>query len=75
MSTDGVHLFILPLGNEVKVSRRPCLDTSSFFSDRLHLKPGMRILDVGCGVGGPMTAMARYSGANFVGLTINAYQN
>lgn len=45
-----------------------------FISDKLHLKPGMRILDVGCGVGGPMTAMARYSGANFVGLTINAYQ-
>ncbi len=45
-----------------------------FLADKLLLKPGMQILDVGCGVGGPMTAMARYSGANFVGLTINAYQ-
>ena len=45
-----------------------------FLSDQLSLKPGMQVLDVGCGVGGPMTAMARYSGASFVGLTINAYQ-
>ncbi len=45
-----------------------------FLADKLSLKPGMHILDVGCGVGGPMGTMARYSGANFVGLNINAYQ-
>ena len=45
-----------------------------FLADRLSLRPGMRVLDVGCGVGGPMGTLARYSGANFVGINNNAYQ-
>ena len=45
-----------------------------FLADRLSLKPGMQVLDVGCGVGGPMSALARYSGASFVGINNNAYQ-
>ena len=45
-----------------------------FLADRLSLKPGMHILDVGCGVGGPMGNLARYSGASFVGINNNAYQ-
>ena len=45
-----------------------------FLADRLSLKPGMEILDVGCGVGGPMNMMANYSGASFVGINNNAYQ-
>ncbi len=45
-----------------------------YLADQLSLKPGMQVLDVGCGVGGPMGALARYSGANFVGINNNAYQ-
>ena len=45
-----------------------------FLADRLSLKPGMQVLDVGCGVGGPMGNLARYSGAGFVGINNNAYQ-
>ena len=45
-----------------------------YLADRLSLKPGMRILDVGCGVGGPMGSLARHYGASFVGININAYQ-
>ena len=45
-----------------------------FLADKLSLRPGMQVLDVGCGVGGPMGNMARYSGASFVGININAYQ-
>ncbi|OAY63588.1 24-methylenesterol C-methyltransferase 2-like [Ananas comosus] len=36
--------------------------------------PGQRVLDVGCGVGGPMRAIAARSGAHIVGITINEYQ-
>src|SRR3982750_3343652 len=41
---------------------------------RLGLRPGDRVLDVGCGVGGPMRTIARFSGANVVGVNNNAYQ-
>jgi sterol 24-C-methyltransferase len=41
---------------------------------RLGMKPGMRVLDVGCGVGGPMRNMAEFSGASIDGITINQYQ-
>lgn len=45
-----------------------------YLADRLKLKPGMDVLDVGCGVGGPTGNLARYSGASFVGINNNAYQ-
>jgi len=41
---------------------------------RLGLKPGMKVLDVGCGVGGPMMEISRFSGASVVGINNNAYQ-
>jgi sterol 24-C-methyltransferase len=40
----------------------------------LGLKPGMKALDVGCGIGGPMRAIARFSGATIVGVNNNDYQ-
>jgi sterol 24-C-methyltransferase len=41
---------------------------------RLGLGPGMTVADVGCGVGGPMREIARFSGASVVGINVNAYQ-
>lgn len=40
----------------------------------LGLKPGMKALDCGCGVGGPLRTIASVSGAHITGLTINEYQ-
>jgi sterol 24-C-methyltransferase len=45
-----------------------------FLAARLGLAPGMRVLDAGCGVGGPMRSVARFSGAHVVGVNNNAYQ-
>lgn len=42
--------------------------------DLINVGPGKKILDVGCGVGGPMRAIASHSRANVVGITINEYQ-
>ena len=44
------------------------------FADDLGLRSGMRALDVGCGVGGPMREIVRYSGAEVVGINNNSYQ-
>ncbi|TFH32509.1 MAG: methyltransferase domain-containing protein [Myxococcales bacterium] len=41
---------------------------------RLGLKPGMKVLDVGCGVGGPMRSIARFTGASIEGVNNNDYQ-
>ena len=41
---------------------------------RLGLQPGQRVLDAGCGIGGPMREIARFSGARVVGVNVNAYQ-
>lgn len=40
----------------------------------LGLKTGMKALDCGCGVGGPMRTIAATSGAHITGITINQYQ-
>ena len=40
----------------------------------LALKPGMRVADVGCGVGGPLVTIGKATGASIVGLNFNAYQ-
>jgi sterol 24-C-methyltransferase len=41
---------------------------------KLGLRPGMRVLDVGCGVGGPMREIAHFSGAHVTGFNNNPYQ-
>ena len=45
-----------------------------FFALKLGLAPGMKVLDVGCGVGGPMRTIARFSGATIEGVNNNDYQ-
>lgn len=40
----------------------------------MNMKEGQRVLDVGCGVGGPAREMVKFTGANVVGLNNNDYQ-
>ena len=41
---------------------------------RLGLGPGMKAVDLGCGVGGPLIEIARFSGARIVGVNNNELQ-
>lgn len=41
---------------------------------KLGLKRGHKVLDVGCGVGGPLREVALFSGAHVTGINNNAYQ-
>ncbi|KAL6080653.1 Sterol 24-C-methyltransferase [Balamuthia mandrillaris] len=45
-----------------------------YLAHRLDLQRGMRVLDVGCGVGGPARSIARFSEAHVTGITLNKYQ-
>ena len=49
-------------------------DHQDYLGKALGLAPGLRVLDVGCGVGGPQRALARRFGAEIVGLNISEYQ-
>lgn len=40
----------------------------------LGLKPGMNVVDLGCGIGGPMISIAKATGANITGVNISSYQ-
>ncbi|CAK3824589.1 Sterol 24-C-methyltransferase erg-4 [Lecanosticta acicola] len=41
---------------------------------KMNLQEGSRVLDVGCGVGGPAREIAKFAGVNVVGLNNNDYQ-
>ena len=45
-----------------------------YLAHHMGLKEGMVALDVGCGVGGPAREIAKFTGANIVGLNNNDYQ-
>jgi len=45
-----------------------------WLASKLGLEPGMKVLDVGCGVGGPMRAVARFAGCEVVGINNSSYQ-
>ena len=45
-----------------------------FLGKALCLRPGMEVLDIGCGVGGPQRAIASRFGASITGLNTSEYQ-
>jgi sterol 24-C-methyltransferase len=45
-----------------------------YLAAKLQLKPGQVCVDIGCGVGGPLRNMVRFSGAKVIGLNNNEYQ-
>ncbi|GES59936.1 sterol 24-C-methyltransferase [Aspergillus terreus] len=45
-----------------------------YLAHSMGIKPGMKVLDVGCGVGGPAREIVKFTDANVVGLNNNDYQ-
>lgn len=48
-----------------------CIKFQEFVS-RLNLKPGQKVLDVGCGIGGSAFYMAKEFGVNVVGIDLSS---
>ena len=59
---------------EGETFRESIVRAEYFLAARLGLRPGMRVLDVGCGIGGPARNIARFSGARIEGVNNNEYQ-
>jgi len=45
-----------------------------YLAHSMGIKEGMKVLDVGCGVGGPAREIAKFTGAHITGLNNNDYQ-
>lgn len=45
-----------------------------YLGGRLGVSPGAKVLDCGCGIGGPYRNIAKFTGADITGITINEYQ-
>ena len=45
-----------------------------FLASKLNVKKGDKVLDVGCGIGGPLREIAAFTGADVTGLNNNAFQ-
>ena len=50
------------------------LNSQNWVATQLHVKDNDRVLDMGCGVGGPLRGIIRATGANVTGVTINQHQ-
>jgi len=49
-------------------------NSQHFVAQKLNVKDMDRVLDMGCGIGGPLRGVVRATGANITGLTINEHQ-
>ncbi|KAJ6445356.1 sterol 24-C-methyltransferase [Purpureocillium lavendulum] len=45
-----------------------------YLAGQMGIKSGMKVLDVGCGVGGPAREMVKFTGCHVTGLNLNEYQ-
>lgn len=45
-----------------------------YLAHQMDIKTDMKVLDVGCGVGGPAREIARFTGAYITGINLNEYQ-
>lgn len=66
-ATDRIDSDELAAGDEFHIGGREA--TSALF-DQLDWRPGVQVLDVGCGIGGPARYLARHRGARVTGVDL-----
>jgi sterol 24-C-methyltransferase len=69
---ESFHFCRFPRGPEPKAAAMARYE--HYVAHMMGLRPGMRVLDVGCGVGGPAKEIAAFSNCSVVGLNNNGYQ-
>ena len=69
----GESLHFAPLSPEESLEESK-VRHQRLMIDKLELQRGMAVIDVGCGIGGPMRRVAREAGVRVVGININKTQ-
>jgi len=69
----GQSFHFAPRGRS-ETFRESIIRHEHYLALKLNIKPTDYVLDVGCGIGGPMRNIATFTGAKIVGVTINQYQ-
>eukprot|EP01084_Bolivina_argentea_P297500 512540_1 len=59
---------------EHETFRESIIRHEHYLALKLNMKSTDVVLDLGCGIGGPMRNIAQFTGAKIVGVTINQYQ-
>ena len=67
---ESFHRAQVQVGDSARVHHRH----EHFLASKLNVGPGKKVLDVGCGVGGPLREIAAFTGASVTGLNNNAFQ-
>lgn len=60
--------------NEGEAFQQALARHEHYMAHMINIREGMRVLDVGCGVGGPTREIAAFTGCHVVGLNNNHYQ-
>lgn len=68
---ESFHFAAREIGESFEAS---IIRQETAIAETIGLKPGMRALDIGCGVGGPMRNIVKATGGHVTGITINEYQ-
>ncbi|KAJ0099825.1 hypothetical protein Patl1_20525 [Pistacia atlantica] len=74
MNTVGVNLFHFAPRWKGESLRESIKRHEHFLALQLCLKKGQKVLDAGCGIGGPMREIARFSDTLITGVNNNEYQ-
>ncbi|CAM9291861.1 unnamed protein product [Heterosigma akashiwo] len=74
MSGAGARVSTLPTAGRSSPSLSPSAPCTSTTARRLGAKAGDKLLDCGCGIGGPYRNIAQFTGADVTGITLNEYQ-
>ena len=68
---ESLHFAPLSPGESLEDSK---IRHQQLMISKLELRPGMTVLDIGCGTGGPMRRVAREAGVRVVGVNVSEVQ-
>jgi tocopherol O-methyltransferase len=60
--------------DQTKTMHEALINQNRFLADQVNLRPGYKVLDAGCGIGGSSIWLARHYGVNVLGITLGMNQ-